>query len=246
MLSMSRKNRRTARAGRPRISQQALSTLRSRILDSNQLARQPLAEVKQYAASATAASIWDGAGNILSDMTAGITQGVADNQRIGDSLWLQNVEVKALGLCPTGVNTPGYCYFRVIIFQFKGDSTNAPTIANLLLTSNMNNGSVAGSWSFYDKDHVRLLRVLYDSHATKHGTIGSNGLAVTGAPAPLNGPLTSFEFNVPLARASRQVNYYAAGAQGDGHIYFLATTDQSQQTNNPSLTYGYVIRFTDA
>jgi len=228
---------------RSRPTSQALSSL----LSQAQLLRQPLAEVKQYAASASAASIWDGAGNILSDITAGITQGIADNQRVGDSLFLHQIYVKALGVCPVGANTPGYCHFRVIVFQFKGDSTNAPTIGNLLLTSNMNNGSVAGSWSFYDKDHVRLIRVLYDSYTKGHGTIGSNGVAVTGAPSPVRGPLAPFEFVVPIGRnASRQVNYYAGGAQGDGHIYFLATTDQSQQTNNPSLTYGYVIRFTDA
>jgi len=205
---------------------------------------QRYSEMKQNSASATYQTVTNGAGYGLVNLAALISQGVADNQRVGDHLYVESLELRFPLQNGYGATANPWTYWRIFVFQFFGDnSAAAPSISGLLLSSNANTGNTQGTFSSMDIDHLDQYRVLHDSGPML--TTGSSGLAVTGQPGnPIN-----FRVHiamVDLARCDRNIRYYAGTTSGPNHLYFLVTTDQSSVATNPSYAYIQTLRYTDA
>jgi hypothetical protein len=204
--------------------------------------RQPYDELKQTAISLAPSAVFDGtAGRILVDLTALVTQGTTDSQRLGDHLYLDRIEANFLVNNQVGATSNPYTTFRVFFFQYFGDSAVAPTIANMLLSSAANAGPNTGSMSQFDIDHQEQYKVCYDSGLIV--TTGTNGLAALGVGN--HGQVHAWKFqirNIP----DRNIRFYAAGADGPNHIFVIVTTDQATIAVNPTVSYSVALRFTDA
>ncbi len=199
--------------------------------------------LKQYAAS-NQFNPYTGAGFFLTNITAGITQGITDSQRIGDRLILQNVEILLGCRNSTGAGSNIFTTWRVIVFQFLGDnSATAPTPANMLLASSANDGTTYGSMSMYNIDYIRQYQVLYDSGCFQ--TYGSVTLAATGSAGGKGLATCHHVLQVPLTNCDKLIKFYAAGASGPNHLYLCVLTDRASVAVNPVLDYVYAVRFTN-
>jgi hypothetical protein len=204
--------------------------------------RQPFDELKQYAGSAGYQSVFDGAGSVLLNLTNGITQGVSDSQRVGDHIYLESVEFRVITQNQGGATANLYTNYRLWLFQFFGDNNTLPLVGSFLLSSSANEGTTAGSMSFLNIDYAEQYLVLHQSPLWT--TVGTYALADTGVPAVQNA--ATYECKADLSRADRNIRYYSGGAFGPNAVYALLTTDQSSVATNPSFTYGYKLRYTDA
>jgi hypothetical protein len=212
---------------------------------SGAVLRQPTEELKQYVASAVASPVFDGAGTILQNMLSGVGQGIGDNQRIGDHLYLQNIRMRFQFNNNWGAGSNLFTTWRVIVFQFLGDNTNVPLVASLLLQSAVNAGTTQGAYSFMNIDYTDQYVVLYDNAGKLIQTTGSGTAAGNGS---IGGPAICADLDVvvPLQRCNRNIRFYAGGATGPNHVYVLVTTDQASAAVNPLMGYGFAVRFTDA
>jgi hypothetical protein len=212
------------------------------VLDKTVIARR-YSEMKQNSASATYNTVTDGAGYGLVNLTSLISQGVADNQRVGDHLYIESLRMQWPLQNGYGATANPATYWRIIVFQFLGDnSAAAPTIAGLFLSSNANAGNTQGTFSSFDIDHTDQYIVLHDSGPLL--TVGTSGLAATGQPGnPLN--FRVHVANISLKRCDRNIRYYAGGTTGPNHIYFLITTDQASIATNPAFAYLQTLQYSD-
>ncbi len=213
------------------------------------IARQPYVELKQYAFSSASTAVYAGAGSIQVNIVNGITQGVADNQRTGDHLTLQKIHLRFSfynGLGATANQTVAY---RIIVYQFLGDNNTVPTPANFLLTNNQNAGNTYGTWSFPNVDYVDQYLVLYDSMPPTGEyslwTVGSASQAVNGS-AGGPGIVRAWTCDVPLRRADHNIRFYAGGAFGPNHLYFVILSDHATIATDPTVSYSAIVRYTDA
>jgi hypothetical protein len=198
--------------------------------------------MKQYAASAGLTGFYTGPGFLMVNLVNGITQGLADNQRVGDHLYLDRIHVKMAFSNGLGAGSNPLTTVRVLVFQFFGDNNTLPIPNSLLLNSSANAGPTYGAYSMFDIDHADQYRVMYDS-----GTMvifGTQGLATSGASSAINYFVHTFDTR---QAPDRNIRYYAAGAFGSNHIYLLVVSDQAHNAVvEPSANYTYAVRYTDA
>jgi hypothetical protein len=209
-------------------------------LDFATLRRPPRIEIKQINVSANSATFYDAAaGSIVLDITA-IAQGNTGATRVGDLAMLHSLSYKFLIYNGIGATCNSVVVSRVLFFQYMGDSSvaNKPTIAEMFNVSNANGGTTYGSFSAFDIDYARQYHVLYDTTCM---TIG----APAGATSTYAGITHYGQFQVPLARAQREISFYAGATTGPNHIYMAVTSNCASVATNPSISYNLDVRFTD-
>jgi len=202
-------------------------------------------EVKQFSAGAASVPVYNGtAGQVMVDLTA-VTQGVSGAQRSGDHLFLRHLELRMMFYNQYGVTSNLQAIFRVIVFQYFGDSSVAgkPTIADFLQTSAANGGGTYGSFSPYDIDYDRQYKVLWDSELSI-STYGTFGAAPLGVPS--FGLFKRVCKSISLKRADRNIAFYTGGTTGPNHIFMLVTLDAATIASNPQVYYSTEVRFTDS
>lgn len=204
-------------------------------------------EVKFYSASSGLVGVYDSnAGAVVVDLVSGITQGLTDNQRVGDVVQLTSAKIFLNFLNGTGLGSNVNTTYRAMVIQWKNDSSVLPTLTNLLLASSMNGGVTSGAFSFPNIDYYdRQATVLFDSGPTIH-TVGSVSLAATGS-AGGSGILAVRSHTVSLKKCDRRIQFTAAGATGTNHLMLVITTDQAHNAAvEPLVSYGWQVRFTDS
>ncbi len=185
--------------------------------------------------------IYDGAGYELVNLVDSISQDTKDSGRIGDRIELRSIHIQGYVYNHVGANTNALTNYRIWIFQYFSDNNvAAPDPALMLITSQANAGSTYGTWSIENIDRLRQYKVLYRSKVMT--TVGSFSVAVTGA-AGGGDVLRTFEFDVPLSGADRNITYFAAATTGMNHIYMLVTTDQATIATNPTVFYSIGVRY---
>lgn len=224
----------------PRKGKANLRSRRSR----PRLYRPPIDELKLYSASAGLAGVYDGAGFIMNDITGAITQGIGDNQRIGDNLLIKQIQLHVNLYNGIGVGSNVNTTFRVIIFQWLNDSAVPPTVAQLFLSSSMNGGVTSGTFSFRNQDYLDQAVFLWDSGFVT--TVGSGSVATVGAVGG-ESVVKTIRAQIPLQRLQPKTQFYAAGVTGPNHVFVFITTDQAHNAAvEPQASYGYMLRFLDA
>jgi hypothetical protein len=185
--------------------------------------------------------IYDGAGYELVNLVDNITQDTKDSGRIGDRIELRSIHIQGYVYNHIGVTTNTLTNYRIWVFQYFSDNNVAqPDPSLMLIASSANAGATYGTWSVENIDRIRQYRVLYRSPVMT--TVGSYSLAVTGA-AGGGDVLRSFEFDVPLANADRNITFFGAAVTGMNHIYMFITTDQATIAINPTVFYTIGVRY---
>lgn len=197
-------------------------------------------EINQYAESGSS-DFYDGAGTFLTNIVTGIGQGSTDAQRLGDRLEVKSIRLFGYIFNHLGTTANQLSNFKLVVFQYFGDTSASPPAAStMLLSSSANAGTTYGTWSVYNIDRVYQYRVLYESRIIT--TVGSGGVAVSGS-AGGPGITRAFDFKVPLRNMDRFITYYSGGANGLNHLYFMALSDQSTIATNPTIFWSSVIRY---
>lgn len=176
-----------------------------------------------------------------SNLTAGIVQGIGDDQRIGDMISLESIHIK-LGLYNfVGVNANTWVNFRVIVYQYKSESST-PLMAELFLSSAANVGNTTGTYSPRNIDNMGIYTMLYDKIIhTEQGQPNAANFGQTGQ-------LFKFvKFSVPLRYAQRRIQYQAGGPVTNNGIYLAIMTDLAATGvgSDPSFSLDYSLRYTD-
>jgi hypothetical protein len=199
--------------------------------------------VKSTSLGALNVAVFSGlSGQYIVDLSA-VTQGQSGAQRTGDQLYPTSLLLRFNLWNNTGVTSNLVCNWRILIFQYKGDSSVAgkPTIADLLQTNPANAGTTYGSFSNYDIDYRRICTMHWDSGLIQ--TVGNHGQVVTGSPS--FGEWCIVEKVVPLGR-DRIVDFFTGTTTGYNHLFMAVTTDQATIASNPLLTYSSQFRFTNS
>jgi len=117
-------------------------------------------EVKQNENSAALAAVFDGAGFLRFSLLGGIAVGAAGNARVGDQIMLKSIDIKVLMFNGLGATSNIYTHFRVVVFQYLGDSTLAAPLpmTYLLDGSALNAGGVGGAFSSINEDYKHQLK----------------------------------------------------------------------------------------
>lgn len=158
------------------------------------------------------------------------TQGTSDNdQRIGDAIKLKSAEIR-MSLRTSKTDE----FIRVIVFQYKGDSSlAAPVLTDLLQsTSAVNDAAFISSYT-NDKKRAGRFHVLHD-RVHFMGTNGDDG-------CPRNVAVSK---RLNLKFASKDVSFMNGGVEGQNKIYMYVLTDAV--TTPLLLNYYAKIRYTDA
>lgn len=196
-------------------------------------------EHKQFSASDVLQSVWTGAGTKIVSLTS-ITQGDADNQRQGDEIHINSCHLRVGLFNNTGSGANPFVNFRVMIFQYK-NSDMAPSVNQMFLTSNANNGNVAGTYSSRQIDYMPTYNVLYDKIVhTEQGTANASNFAPSGNTFKL------LKIRVPMKYVKRKIQYQAAGANHTNGLWMLVTTDAATIASNPSFAYDVAVGYTDS
>lgn len=197
-------------------------------------------EVNQFTDSG-ANDFYDGAGTLLVNLVGSIGQGLTDQQRLGDRIQLLDVFIHGYIYNHVGVGTNTLTNYRIICFQYFSDNgVAAPSVANMLISSTANAGSTQGTWSHTQIDRIFQYKVVYDSRT--FSTVGSASIAVLGT-AGGSGIRTNFSFRVPLRKTDRNITYFAGGANGPNHLYFMVLSDQASVATNPTCFWSTRIRY---
>lgn len=196
-------------------------------------------EYKQYSVSQSPVGVYDGTVGVNLINVTLITQGVADNNRVGDEINLKWIEVKMFLYNNTSATANAYTFFRVIIFQYNYFN-NAPKIDELLLTSAANGGTTYGTFSSRNIDYLNTYHVLYDKTVkTVLGVPNASNYASNEAY------VKSLNIRVPLKFAKKKIQYLAASTSPANGIWMLITTGQGTVASDPVVSYNVSTGFTD-
>lgn len=168
-----------------------------------------------------------GAGVILADLTAP-TQGSQNNQRDGNTIFPQRIELRARTECQT---TNPSAIVRFIVFQFRADSTVAvPTLAGLL-----DNGPSGAPdvWSSQNINQKHVYNILMDKTYKMLGNIGADSNVV--------------EWSKNLRKRMARVNFASnAVATGDHHIYMMIIGSNASGATGQLVTLHSRVYFKDS
>lgn len=165
-----------------------------------------------------------------------MTQGTADNQRVGDEVTLKHIQFRISFGNNSGTGSGLYSYARLVIFQYKQTNATAPNISNMFL-----NGAGTAQVNIYSAiniDHQSTYTVLYDKVFKTVGALG------TGTSIPDS--YTSFHrINIPLKYAKKRIKYIAGGSNCMDQIYYVILGEQPSVSLNPYHSADWTIRYTD-
>jgi len=143
----------------------------------------------------------------INDITSAISQGITDNQRIGDQLEGINLEMRVHLYLPTSA-TLGFYFSRIIIFQWRVDTTSVvPTAPDILL---LGTGGTVNYTSLYNHDKRSLYKIMYDR------TFCQNGVCPDSMTS--NGAIYTRKF---LKIPHKVISYDSVTTTGIHHIYLM-------------------------
>lgn len=156
-----------------------------------------------------------------------VAQGLADTERVGDSLTLAgsvNLDLEIVN--STGVGSDAYNNLRVVIFQWHPNSTP-------IGTSIFINGPSGGPdiYSQYNHDLRQQYKILFDRTFRTAG----NGQAATSPYTDITSTGLR-KFFISLKRANKHVQFAGAGTTGTNLLYVALVSDSSA-TPHPAITY---------
>jgi len=156
----------------------------------------------------------------------GPTQGVAFNQRIGDTIFFNKMW---LNYTINAANTDVLSSARIILFQWHPNSgLVAPTVATILMLVSLN------VLSMYDWQYSNQFTILYDRMHSFAGT----------ATNPTASSNQCVSVQIPLGKARKRAEFVAGSANGSEQIYILFISD-SAVIPYPVLNWVSRITFTD-
>lgn len=197
-------------------------------------------EDKQYVVGVTTQAYFGTTAQATANMKAMVTpaQGIADNQRIGDTLRLKKIQLRISFFNNNGATSNIYNFCRLVIFQYKSPiSAVAPDMANMFLT-----GAGTGQVNIYsqpNRDNKETYHILYDKVFL---TVG--GLS-TGSSIASNYAHHAV-VNVPLKFAQKTINFNVASTSATNQILFVVLGEQGSVGLNPYYTADWDVRYTDA
>ncbi len=152
-----------------------------------------------------------------------LAQGTTMNTRVGNSVRVQRVSVRARVAANSAVTT--FSVVRVAIIRDMEGQGTAPACSDIFETV----GSSAAPRQPYDWLNRKRFAVLYDMFLTV---------------APNTGYAREFDFEKELAKhVLYRGTTAAAASDGEGSIYIVALSDEA--TNTPSVSYTSRITYTD-
>lgn len=199
-------------------------------------------EYKQYGVAVGATSVYDGVAGMFTTKMTNMSQGLLDNNRVGDEINIKSIHVRGLLTAPYGATTNSSVTFRLFVVQYKqNEAIQAPTIGDMLLQSNANEGADYGTFSSRNIDQLGVYHVLYDRlHTLVTGNANANNYGQPNSEK-------HFQFKVPMKYLKRKIQFIAAGNNATNGIWFIATTNRTTKAGgNPQITVNWDISFTDA
>lgn len=196
-------------------------------------------EFKQYAASLTQTEFYNGAGASIGHITA-IGQGTADNQRLGDEVYVQSLHMRFLLRNGIGATANEFNLARIMIFQYTSQD-NAPSASELLLASNVPAVAARCAMSSRDIDYLNLYHVLYDktfllNQGTPNAANYGNGGAIQ----------RYVQFSVPLKKCKRKIQWESAGAGTVNGLYYCVIGLHATTDIDPTFATNFSLSFTDS
>lgn len=194
-------------------------------------------EAKQFQSGVTSQVYYGTTAGATATLKALIVpdQGVADNQRVGDSIKLKMLTIRITFFNNYGMTANPANLGRLIIFQYKQSNTvSAPLLSNMFIT-----GSGSGEVNVYssqNRDNAHIYTILYDR---PFFTAGSGGSSATESYQ------RHMVIKVPLKFAKKQINFLAGGVNATDQIYLCVLGEQGTVGSNPFCTYDWMIRYTD-
>lgn len=154
------------------------------------------------------------------DYVSAIVQGLDVNQRVGDSIKLQGIELN-YGITASGADA----FVRVLLVRDMENAGSTPTVANILEV-NATAKTVFSAKNFLNRNRFS---VLYDE---------------TTALTALSDTRCSYTVTIPIEKHVKYRGTTAAGGSAaEGSIYWLAITDLT--TLQPSIPVYMRMMFTD-
>jgi len=146
------------------------------------------------------------------DVLTHIPQGVAQSQRIADTVYIERIELRftfVVGL------TDGYDTCRVVLFIWKQDSTLIVPISNSIFQ----NPSVYGPHTPLNFEHRKLYSVLKDYYFSLAGT---NTVPTTH---------TNRQLMEIIGIPEHRIDFTIGAPGGTGHIYITTMSDSASSPN---------------
>lgn len=162
----------------------------------------------------------------IDDLSA-IPQGSTDNDRDGDRVRLETLELRGVLINADVTN-----HYRIVVFSWFPNST--PVAGNILLNGPSGN---VDAFSCYSHDNRQLYKILWD----KFYFCAGNGGAASNPYTPTSEqPLY---FRVPVT--PKQVQFAAGTTNGTNKVYILYLSD-SGAISHPVIHYATKLLYTDS
>jgi hypothetical protein len=159
----------------------------------------------------------DSSGTVATIST--IAQGLDYTNRVGDSIKMQRIEVRARTVIGAGTKT----FIRVMLVRDLDGYGTAPTVANILQSAD-----VLAPENYLNKDRFSIL---YDEFEALNSVSVTNSVTTFAMP---------HEGHIKYLGTTA-----AAASNGKGSLYLLLISNESAGANTPTVTYYTRIYFTD-
>jgi len=155
-----------------------------------------------------------------------VPQGTTDSTRIGDELTWISIKLRFEILNSSGALSDAFNNVRLVIFQWKPNST--PVATDVFIPGP---SGVPDIWSTYGHDRRNEFCIVYDE---SFKTVG-NQLAATN---PATSDLTTGvqDRSISLKYAQKKCHFSAAGVTAS-NLFFIALVSDSSVAPHPTITY---------
>lgn len=183
-----------------------------------------LQSTNSFATSGSTSTIYD-----LCVVPQSSTPQQQDFTRIGDQIKLKSLNVK---LCLEALGSFTSGAIRVVIFQWKSDNINFPTLSQIYMAS------VTGgidSLSNFQPDTIRSgdFVVLYDRLVSMASATETD--------------MRTFDIKVPLKWAKKELTFTSGGTNGANHILMIINADKTAVSpDGVRYSFNSRMNFTDA
>lgn len=192
------------------------------------LGRETAPEIKSIAVE-TAPTVVDVTGAI-GEMNLSIVQGFASDERIGDDIFLRNLQIKGAWIANPGAVgtylTPYFYHARIMVF-WTDENWSALTVGNL--TAGGFTAGIAGALQTWNMNDTSISNVTAQCLFDQQYQLRHN----EGEPEVMYAP---FEFNLPIRR---RVMYDSLvnGSPNRGNLLLYLITDRGVGDNTLTITY---------
>lgn len=196
-------------------------------------------EFKQFAADISVVGIYGGSGGALLTHLTPVVQGVADNQRVGDQLTLNSINIRGVMLSGDGATANRFNDIRIVVFQYK-DSDMNPLVSEMFLSNTVTSAAAQNAYSNRNIDYLAEYNFLYDK--TYHLDYGLQNASNYGQTGILS---KHFEIKVPLKWVKKKVQFTAATTNTVNGIWLMAIGSSASVATNPSIGFSWSVGYTD-